>query len=87
MTYDWEEKITQELLDEIDLLLPDGIYLAGIAVFDDESVEGALVSCSSQPTSLAGADIWNDINGDAQGAYLKAFAEWREEMNEVRRKK
>ena len=85
MEYEWESEITQDLLDEIDAMLPEGIFLTGIAVFNDESVEGALIKRDDQPVSLAGADIWKDVNGDAVRHYESAVAKWLDELGKLRR--
>lgn len=69
MEYEWEDQITDDLMDEINDMLPDGIALAGLAVFEVESVEGALIH-RDVASDMADADLRQDILGDAKRQYV-----------------
>lgn len=73
MEYEWEKKVrTQIDFDAIEALLPDGYFLAGLAIADDESVEACLWRCDIYGPSISDADIWKDISGDAERLYAES---------------
>jgi hypothetical protein len=70
MTYEWEEDVTAELMEEIELMLPDGLSLIGLAVANDELAEAALIiSDSYESGGIKRMDELQDVSGDAQRHY------------------
>jgi len=74
MKYDWEGRIDETIMDDIEALLPEGTHLIGVAVDNAETCEGALILRPSMPTAgLLMTDLFQDILGDAQGYYNTAI--------------
>lgn len=73
MRYDWEDKITQDMIRQMQDILPDGFMLCGVAVGYPFAVEGALIVAeTTEPSGIFAADVWKDIDGDAQRIYGEA---------------
>ena len=75
MQYDWESKITDDLLAEVENVLFEttGLTLAGIAVANTDTGQAALVhSPTGEGNSVIEADYRQDIMSDAETQYKKA---------------
>lgn len=78
MKYEWEDKISKELLDDIDEMLPDGLSLMGIAVAETQQCEAALIQTQPQYyEGLALMDVCADVCGDAERHYMGAMKKSR----------
>lgn len=75
MTYEWESKITDEILAKVDDLIftETGLTVAGVAVANTETGEAALLpSPTGEVSSVTEADYRKDILGDAHDQYSEA---------------
>ena len=71
MEYDWEKDVEYDLIEQkIDIELPDGVVLVGLALANIESVEGCLIV---NPHWVGGEisqmDVLQDVYGDAERNY------------------
>lgn len=66
MRYEWEYEITQDMLNKINDILPDGLVLRGAAVENVISRQGAMVERTGDGylDCIAPVDVWTDIKGD-----------------------
>ena len=73
MTNDYDGVIAQSLLENIAVMLPEGIMLRGIAIQLFASDEGALIQWEGSMTADADrdADVWSGIAQDARQIYLE----------------
>ena len=71
MEYDWEKDVEYDFIEQkIDIELPDGVVLVGLALANIESVEGCLIV---NPLWIGGdiaqMDVLQDVHGDAERNY------------------
>lgn len=75
MKYEWENKITQDMLREMQDILPDGFILCGVAVGNPGPVEAALIMADDAGLSgISTVDVWSDLMFDAERNYSDAVA-------------
>jgi len=71
--YEWEKhEAFRAAFFELESMMPDGIYVEGLAVANSETGEGALIFDDAPvdlESSVFNADVKKDILGDAQEAY------------------
>lgn len=75
MTYDWESRIDDDLIDQVSQVVfaATGLTLAGLAVANMETGEAALVECETgERSDFIEADYRQDILSDADAQYSKA---------------
>lgn len=74
MTYEWEKQLIN-LLDEIEAVLPEGIFLVSLGVQNIEQGEGALVQMHfPDDPDVSDADVFQDIMSDAARQYGRVAA-------------
>lgn len=71
MAYGWETEITEEIMEEISMLLPVGYELVGVAVEKTDSAEAALIGNPDYTSEgIHAADVSRDIKFDADKLYV-----------------
>ncbi len=88
MKYEWEDEVQSELHSWETEMQRNAHVVLGFLVYDPDSVEGAIILNPNAdiPTSIAGADVMQDILGDAQSLYNDAFETWQAELTRGPRK-
>ena len=91
MEYDWEKDVEYDFIEQkIDIWLPDGVALVGLALANMESVEGCLiVNPKWVGGDIAKIDIMHDVYGDAERNYrvcLEAGRKYYDKLQENKKR-
>ena len=91
MEYDWEKDVEYDFIEQkIDIWLPDGVALVGLALANMESVEGCLiVNPKWVGGDIAQIDIMHDVYGDAERNYrvcLEACRKYYDKLQENKKR-
>lgn len=83
MTYEWEDLVTAETLQEIQDLLPEGLVALGVAVVSTENMEAALIQSGHVLQGISQLDALKDIYGDAATQYIAAVQAFQDGFTPV----
>ena len=88
MTYEWENKVTPQIMAEIQAVLEryGNLELFGVAVANPETGEGALLPRQNADGSVYDADVSRDVASDAEFIYSSAVIAMRAAFETQERK-